>query len=188
MTVLIFIFASCYFMKRTLITIAGLLLPLLSFAHGPTPQKADEHIVINAPVEKVWAVVKRFDAIAMWHPDVKESGGDNKNQSGGTRTVTLKNNEKLIEELDFYSEHEHKYSYRLKAENVNALPISSHSTSLQVKSGDNANTSVVSIKSRFYRGDTGNSPGNALNDEAAVKAMTQFFQNGLKGLQHKLTP
>lgn len=175
-------------MNRTVTLIAGLLLPLLSFAHGPTPQKADEHIIINLPVEKVWAAVKRFDAIATWHPDVKESAGNNKNESGGVRTITLQNNEKLTEELDFYSEHEHKYSYRLKGENVKALPISSHSTSLQVKSGDNANTSVVTIKSRFYRGDTGNSPSHALNDEAAVKAMSQFFQNGLKGLQHKLTP
>ena len=38
----------------------GFILPFAVFAHGPTPQKADESIVIQAPVEKVWAVIKQF--------------------------------------------------------------------------------------------------------------------------------
>jgi mxaD protein len=44
----------------------------------------------------------------------------------------------------------------------------------------------VLLKSRFYRGDTGNSPPENLNDEAAVNAMNQFFKNGLAGLKQKL--
>ena len=98
----------------------------------------------------------------------------------------MKNDEQFSEELDFYSEQDHLYKYRLKKENTAALPISSHTTSFQVKQGENANTSVVSIKSRFYRGDTGNTPSNQLNDESAVKAMTTFFKNELSGLQQKV--
>jgi mxaD protein len=45
---------------------------------------------------------------------------------------------------------------------------------------------VVTLKSRFYRGDTGNTPPEKLNDEAAVKAMNEFFKNGLSGLKRKL--
>ncbi|MDD2739535.1 MAG: SRPBCC family protein, partial [Methylomonas lenta] len=40
---------------------------------------------------------------------------------------------------------------------------------------------------RFYRGDTGNTPPENLNDEAAVKAMTQFINNALNGLKSKVT-
>jgi mxaD protein len=164
----------------------GFVLPFAVFAHGPTPQKADESIVIQAPVEKVWAVIKQFDGLDKWHPDVKTSTGEGKNESGSVRTITLKNDEQFSEELDFYSEQDHLYKYRLKKENTAALPISSHTTSFQVKQGENANTSVVSIKSRFYRGDTGNTPSNQLNDESAVKAMTTFFKNELSGLQQKV--
>jgi mxaD protein len=172
-------------MKNIIKTFALFTFPLIAFAHGPTPQKADESIVISAPVEKVWNVIKQFDDVEKWHPDVKNSIGDGKNESGAVRTITLQNNEQFTEELDFYSEADYLYKYRMKKENVAALPISSHTTSFQVKTGETPNTSVVSIKSRFYRGDTGNTPSNQLSDEAAVKAMTEFFKHGLVGIQQK---
>ena len=163
-----------------------LLFPLTSLAHGPTPQKGLESITINAPVDAVWDVIKQFDAIASWHPDVKASSGDGKNASDGIRTITLQNDGQLVESLDYYSDKDHEYNYRLKTENVTAFPVSSYTTNLQVKAGDDAKTSVVTFKSRFYRGDTGNAPPENLNDAAAVKAMDAFFKNGLAGLKQKL--
>jgi len=155
-------------------------------AHGPTPQKAKESVTIQAPVAKVWAELKNFDDIASWHPDLKKSVGDGKNQSGGVRILTFQNDEAIAEELDYYSESEHEYSYRLKTENSKAFPTSSHSVDVKVAAGETADSSVVTLKSRFYRGDTGNTPPDNLNDDAAVKAMTQFFKNGLNGLKRKL--
>ncbi|MCF7999389.1 MAG: SRPBCC family protein [Methylovulum sp.] len=163
-----------------------LILPLLAIAHGPTPQKAKESVTINAPVSTVWETVKVFDRIVNWHPDVKQSIGDGKHESGGKRTITLQNDEELVEELDFYSDKDHEYSYRLKTENVQAFPASSYSVTLQVTPGSDASNSTVVLKSRFYRGDTGNTPPENLNDEAAVKAMNAFFKNGLDGLKQKL--
>ncbi|WP_442497603.1 SRPBCC family protein [Methylobacter sp. sgz302048] len=166
--------------------IAFLLFPVASLAHGPTPQKAKESVVINAPVDAVWVAIKQFDGISGWHPDVKESTGDGKHESGGTRTITLQNGGQLVEELDFYSDKDHEYSYRLKTENVQAFPTSSYSIAMQLTAGETADNSVVTLKSRFYRGDTSNTPPENLSDEAAVKAMNAFFKNGLSGLKQKL--
>lgn len=173
-------------MRTIYLSLAVFCLSLPAYAHGPTPQKAKESITIHAPVSKVWAAVKQFDDMGSWHPDLKKSEGDGKNQSGGIRTLTFKNDASLVEELDYYNEQEHEYSYRLKTENTSALPTSSHSVELKVLHGDATDTSVVTVKSRFYRGDTGNTPPDNLSDEAAVKAMTQFFKNGLEGLKNKL--
>lgn len=173
-------------MRKIILSLAALCLTIPAYAHGPTPQKAKESITINSPVTKVWAAVNQFDDIATWHPDLKKSEGDGKNQSGGLRTLTFKNDATLVEELDYYNEAEHEYSYRLKTENTAALPTSSHSVELKVTHGESADSSIVTIKSRFYRGDTGNTPPENLNDEAAVKAMTQFFKNGLNSLKTKL--
>jgi mxaD protein len=173
-------------MRNLIIFLSLLLCNLAAYAHGPTPQKAKESIVIDAPVDKVWAAVKQFDAIADWHPDLKKSDGDGNNQSGGKRTLTFQNDQTLVEELDYYNEQEHEYSYRLKTENTEAFPTSSHSVELKVTAGETAHSSVVSLKSRFYRGDTGNTPPANLNDEAAVKAMTDFLKNGLNGLKSKV--
>lgn len=172
--------------RLTLILLSFLSFPVASLAHGPTPQKAKESITINAPVDEVWNVIKQFDAIAGWHPDVKASSGDGKNASDGTRTITLQNDGQLVENLDFYSDKDHEYNYRLKVENVTAFPVGSYTTNLQVTAGSDANTSVVTLKSRFYRGDSGNTPPENLNDAAAVKAMNAFFKNGLVGLKQKL--
>lgn len=163
-----------------------LLLPFISYAHGPTPQKGLETIAINASVDAVWDVIKQFDAIASWHPGVKESSGDGKNASDGIRTITLINGGQLVESLDYYSDKDHEYNYRLKTENVTALPVSSYTINLQVKWNDDTKSSVVTFKSRFYRGDTGNAPPENLTDAAAVKAMDNFFIEGLAGLKQKL--
>lgn len=174
-------------LSRTLLSL--LFFPILAFSHGPTPQKAKASIIINASVDTVWNTVKQFDGIANWHPDVKTSQGDGKHESGGVRNITLQNDghtATLIEELDYYNDQDREYSYRLKTEDVKAFPTSSYSITVQVKPGDDANHSEVLLKSRFYRGDTGNSPPENLNDEAAVNAMNQFFKNGLAGLKQKL--
>lgn len=164
----------------TLFFITLSLLPLGAHAHGPTPKKADESIVIDASVEKTWAVLKNFDKISTWHPDVESSTGDGKNESDGLRRVTLESGD-IEESLDYYSEKDHEYNYRLKGENTAAFPVSSHTSSVQlIAEGDKT---LVKWKSRFYRGDTGNTPPEKLNDESAVKAMKQFVQNGLKGLK-----
>ncbi len=172
--------------RLSLILLSFLSFPVASLAHGPTPQKAKESIIINASVDSVWNAIKQFDAIASWHPDVKASSGDGINASDGTRTITLQNDGQLVESLDYYSDKDHEYNYRLKTENVTAFPVSSYTTNIQVTAGDDANTSIVTLKSRFYRGDTGNTPPENLNDPAAVKAMNAFFKNGLMGLKQKL--
>lgn len=170
----------------TLLLLSFLVFPAVSLAHGPTPQKGLESITIYAPADVVWDAIKQFDAIASWHPDVKASSGDGKNASDGIRTITLQNDGQLVETLDYYSDKDHEYNYRLKTENVTAFPVSSYTTNLKVTAGEDGKTSTVTFKSRFYRGDTGNTPPEKLNDAAAVAAMNGFFKNGLTGLKQKL--
>ncbi|MGY6275361.1 SRPBCC family protein [Methylomonas sp. MgM2] len=173
-------------MQNPILFLGLLIFSASLFAHGPTPQKAKESVTVNAPLAKVWDAVKGFDAIGDWHPGLKKSEGDGVNASGGKRTLTFQNGQSLVEELDYYSEQDHEYSYRLKTENTQAFPASSYSIELKVVPGEASGTSLVTLKSRFYRGDTGNTPPANLNDEAAVEAMTAFFKNGLAGLKSKV--
>lgn len=166
--------------------LSGLLLIFLSLisimanAHGPTPKKVDESILIEASIDKTWDAIKNFDQISKWHPDVISSKGDGINESDGVRTLTLSGGD-LVESLDYYSEKDYEYNYRLKTENTDALPVSSYTVAIQLIA-ENGKT-LVKWKSRFYRGDTGNSPSEKLNDESAVKTMNTFVKQGLKGLK-----
>ena len=62
-------------LKRLAIAVAILgSLPALALAHGPSRQKVTESIEINAPVDKVWAVVGNFQDIN-WLPIVAKTEG-----------------------------------------------------------------------------------------------------------------
>lgn len=151
----------------------------VTMAHGPTPQKVIESVEIEAPAEKVWAIASQFGDIAKWQPALKASeGGD---RPGDKRTLTFPNGEQLIEELDAKDEAAREYVYRLSKENVKALPASSYSVTFKIV--PQGKSVSVEWKSRLYRGDTGNFPADDMNDEAATKAMQDFFRSGLQNLK-----
>jgi mxaD protein len=151
-------------------------------AHGPTPQKAEEKITIAAPPAKVWAALKEFGDVS-WNPAITKAEVSGGNASGASRTITLATGN-LVEGLDEYNDKEMFYGYRLSTENLEALPVSFYSATIAVTpAGDGSEVTWIG---RFYRGDTSNFPPENLNDEAAVKAMTDFLQEGLKGLKAKV--
>jgi mxaD protein len=154
-----------------------------ALAHGPTPQKAEEKIAIAAPPAKVWAALKEFADVS-WNPGITKAEASGGNAPGASRTITLKNGKPLVEGLDEYNDKEMSYGYRLSTENLEALPVSFYSSTIAVTPAGEG--SEVTWIGRFYRGDTGNFPPENLNDEAAVKAMTTFMQEGLAGLKAKV--
>lgn len=152
-------------------------------AHGPTPQKAEEKITIAAPPAEVWAALKEFGDVS-WNPAITKVEASGGNEAGATRTITLKNGGALVEGLDEYNDGGMSYGYRLSTENVEAFPVSFYSATIAVTpSGDGSEVTWIG---RFYRADTSNFPPDHLNDEAAVKAMTGFMQEGLAGLKAKI--
>jgi len=165
------------FNKLSLIGLSTVLMSVSAFAHGPTPQRVDEQITINADVATVWQQVKAFDQLDKWHPAVESIVM----QDATTRVVTLKSGGEITDSLDESDEERHYVGYRLLTENVDAMPVSFYTISLEVEAADDG--SVVNWSGRFYRADTGNFPPENLNDEAAVKAMTEYARSGLEGLK-----
>lgn len=153
-------------------------------AHGPTPQKVSEKIVVASPPATVWALVGEFANIAQWHPGVEKSAGGDK-APGSERTFTLKSGGDLVEGLDEYNAGEMSYGYRLAKENIEAFPVSFYSAKVTVKPADGGGSEII-WDGRFYRADTSNFPPENLNDAAAIAAMEGFFRQGLEGLKSKL--
>jgi hypothetical protein len=156
------------------------LLPNLAVAHGPTPQKIDEQIVIAAPVDAVWQQVSEFGAIADWHPLVEKV----ELPEQGTRVLTLKGKGNITESLDDMNADEHTMSYRLYEEDITVFPVSFYSVSIELEQVE-AGTEM-SWKGRFYRADTGNFPPEHYSDDAAVAAMSEFASTGMKALKQQL--
>jgi NADPH2:quinone reductase len=70
--------------------------------------------VIDAPIERVWAVLRDFNRHHAWHPAVAESaieGGDAPDQVGCVRRFTLRDGNLIREQLLTLSDPEHLSTY-----------------------------------------------------------------------------
>ncbi len=144
-------------------------------AHGPTRQKVTEQISVNAPADKVWALIGNFNALQKWHPAVAESPADKGNEEGSVRQLKLKGGGQLTETLEAHDASKMRYSYRAK--DGGALPVTNYTSTITVKA--DGGKSLVEWRGAFYRGYPNNDPPPDQNDEAAVRAVTGVYQTGL---------
>jgi len=171
-------------LKRLAIAVAILgSLPALALVHGPSRQKVTESIEINAPVDKVWAVVGNFQDIN-WLPIVAKTEGTGGNDVNATRKLTLKNGGIVEEQLDKYDAEEHTYAYEITKVDVKVLPVNDYSAHITVTA--NGDKSTVEWKGAFYRGYMLNDPPPELSDEVALKAVTGLYKDGLAALKKKI--
>ena len=75
--------------------------------------KLKRSVVIDAPVDEVWAAVRRFDGVAAWNPGVKtavmESGGPT--ETGSVRRLEIVDGSVFRETLLAHSDLDHCYTY-----------------------------------------------------------------------------
>ena len=77
-------------------------------------QKVVRSTVIDAPIERVWAVLRDFNSHDQWHDVVASSrieGSERSDQVGCVRSFTLKDGNRIREQLLSLSDHEHKSTY-----------------------------------------------------------------------------
>lgn len=171
-------------LKRLALALALVgVLPALASAHGPSRQKVVSSIEINAPAEKVWAVVGNFQDMS-WHPAFVKTEGKGGNDAGATRTLTLENGGTIDEALIKRSDEDRSLGYEITKVDVKNVPVSNYSSTITVKG--TAEKSIVEWRGAFYRGYVNNDPPPELSDEAAMKAITGVYQAGLAALKKKL--
>ncbi|MGZ8188421.1 MAG: SRPBCC family protein [Methylosarcina sp.] len=165
----------------------------LTYAHGPVRQKTEEEIVIDAPAQKVWEIIKDYGNMS-WHPGVKSVTNPDGNKKGAIRVLTLNDGGTITEELKKYDEAKMSYSYKITEmstaktishagaeEKVPVLPVDNYAASIEVEpQGDK---SKVSWKAAYYRAYMNNNPPAEMNEEAANTAVTAVLKQGLANLK-----
>jgi NADPH:quinone reductase-like Zn-dependent oxidoreductase/uncharacterized protein YndB with AHSA1/START domain len=77
-------------------------------------QKVVRSTVIDAPIERVWAVIRDFNSHDQWHAVVDQSrieAGEKSDQVGCVRSFTLKNGNHIREQLLTLDDREHRSTY-----------------------------------------------------------------------------
>ncbi len=167
---------------KKLLAITALFIPLLAFAHGPTPQKVEQEIAIDAPPAKVWALVKDFGNWQTWHPAIASTSKLETKDDGVYRTITLKSGGTVYEKLRTADDTEMKLKY--EAEEGGAIPAADYVGTITVKPGATAGQSSVLWFGRYYRVYKLNPPiPEGQDDESANKAVGDFVTAGLANLK-----
>ena len=117
-------------LKRLAIAVA--ILGLAAAAVGPRltvrrARRLSKRIEINAPADKVWAVVGNFQDMS-WLPVVAKTEGTGGNDVNATRKLTLKSGGTIDEKLDKYDADEHTYGYEITKVDVKVLPVNDYSS------------------------------------------------------------
>ncbi len=89
--------------------------------------------VVDAPIERVWAVLRDFNSHRAWHPLVAESeieGGEPSDQVGCVRRFTLRDGHRIREQLLALSDREHLSTYCILDA---TLPMRRYVATLQLK-------------------------------------------------------
>ena len=77
-------------------------------------QKVVRSAIIDAPIERVWAVLRDFNSHDRWHSAVADShieGGERSDQVGCVRNFRLKDGHQIREQLLTLSDREHRSTY-----------------------------------------------------------------------------
>ncbi|MFW5431686.1 MAG: SRPBCC family protein [Methylophilaceae bacterium] len=169
-------------MKKFLALIALAAFSMTAFAHGPTPYKSDQSIVVKAEPAKAWAMVKDFGNVHAWMPTVASTKVTKKGKDT-LRVISLKNGGKVTERLKSINDEDMK----IKWEFVTGAPLSNYNAYISVKAGPKKGESTIRFFQRYYRYFVNNPPiPEGQDDAAAIKFVTETYEPGLENLKKVL--
>ena len=132
--------------------------------------------VIDAPIERVWAVLRDFNSHTAWHPVVAESeieGGERPDQVGCVRRFTLRDGHRIREQLLALSDRDHVSTYCILDATV---PLRRYVATVQLKRVTDGERTFWHWQSTFDA-----PPGR--ERELADMVGTGVYEGGFEGLR-----
>jgi len=111
---------------------APALVAVTAQAHGPTRRKVSESIEINAPADKVWAVVGDWKD-ASWLENVTKTETQGDDPSKSKRVLTLKNGDTINETGGKYKPDDKLFMFYIDKVDVKDLPANDYSGTITVE-------------------------------------------------------
>ena len=112
-------------------------------------QKVVRSTVIDAPIERVWAVLRDFNSHDRWHSAIEASrieGDERSDQVGCVRNFTLKDGNRIREQLLTLSDREHQSTYCIVEASV---PLQRYVATLTLKPVTDGNRTFWHWESTF---------------------------------------
>lgn len=163
---------------------ASAALSAVALACGPTRNKHVTTIEIDAPADKVWAVVGNYADFG-WTGKIATTDvtGDLVTNIAH-RKLTFRSGAVFTDQLSTFDPTKMTIAFLTDTEDVHELPVDNYASRITVR--EENGHAVVEWRAAFVRGYPKNDPPPELNDEAAVAAVTLFQDTALANLKHML--
>lgn len=127
--------------------------------------------VVDAPAADVWAYLRDYNAMEVWHPAIVDSFmvGDGMTQ-GSRRVLILSGDARIVEELTAFNDQKMAYSYEIID---SPLPLANYKSTLSVETS-RKNSKVV-WQSTFDAKD--------ISDQEAIDFVTGVYNAGLDAIK-----
>ena len=102
------------------------------FAHGPSRQKVNQTIDIDASIESVWKIVSSFKNFK-WNSDI-ENIEVASNEIGAERVIKFSNGSKVKQKLEKIDNTKKMVSWRIIETDNQKLPVNSYAAKIILKS------------------------------------------------------
>lgn len=112
-------------------------------------QKVVRSAVIDAPIQRVWEILRDFNSHTAWHPVVAESvieGGEPSDRVGCVRNFVLRDGARIREQLIALSDQEHRFTYCILDADV---PLERYVATVQLKPVTDGNRTFWHWQSTF---------------------------------------
>lgn len=164
--------------------LCALALSAEAVACGPSRQKAVESIEIDAPTDKVWALIGNFRDMT-WHPAIAATDADATLEPEVTkRRLIAKGGALITDRLTKYDPAAHSIGFMTDEADQSVLPVTGYNSTLTVR--DIGGKTYLEWRGAFSRGYLKADPPPDQNDEAALRAVTAFQHAGLEALKRQL--
>jgi len=114
-----------------------------SAAHEHVVTQVSSSTVIEAPLDAVWGLLKNFNNVSRWHPDVLESqieNGGTGRTAGDVRAIKLRDGTPLREKLLAISDESRSYSYSVIE---SPIPIRDHKSIVSLSAMPDNRTAIT---------------------------------------------
>jgi hypothetical protein len=172
-------------LARNAWTTLAVCLPLsAALACGPSRNREVTTIIIEAPADRVWAVVGNYGDLS-WTGRISTTEA-----TGGSvpevarRRFTFASGAVFTDTLTAYDPAGRTLSFRTDDEDWRELPVEGYVSKLTVR--EENGKSIVEWRGAFSRGYLKNDPPPELSDDAAIAAVSAFQKASLFSLKQKM--
>lgn len=172
------------FTRTGIAAIALYLSAAAALACGPNRNREITTIEINAPADRVWALVGNYADLGWTGRIAKTEATGGTTPEAAKRKITFATGAIFTDTLTAYEPDLRSLTFRTDDEDIKEMPVEGYVSKLTVR--EESGKSIVECRGAFSRSYLKSDPPPEQSDEAAIAAVRSFQEASLASLKRRI--